>query len=281
MIYDFNIPYPNKSDATELQRIEKILTRLDSFENNSTIALNLSVEGNLADVKSIDPVASQKFTNMQQLTRVTLMVEDVKQNYQLAASSAYPNIDILAVRPTNFDICKHACQTYEVDLISLDLAKSRALPGFVAAQVAVNRGIFFEICYSQSFRDPNKRFLFFNNVKRLVEVTRGHNLIFSSEAMRALDIRRPADLRILGSMFGMTHDQIEATVTVNYPRLLKRAETRKLTYNATIALDKSELFAEAVAGKEDGSSSLKRKDAGQPQSKRAAKRNKQQQQQNK
>ncbi|KAG1102751.1 hypothetical protein G6F42_017321 [Rhizopus arrhizus] len=266
MIYDFNIPYPNKSDATELQRIEKILTRLDSFENNSTIALNLSVEGNLADVKSIDPVASQKFTNMQQLTRVTLMVEDVKQNYQLAASSAYPNIDILAVRPTNFDICKHACQTYEVDLISLDLAKSRALPGFVAAQVAVNRGIFFEICYSQSFR---------------VEVTRGHNLIFSSEAMRALDIRRPADLRILGSMFGMTHDQIEATVTVNYPRLLKRAETRKLTYNATLALDKSELFAEAVAGKEDGSSSLKRKDAGQPQSKRAAKRNKQQQQQNK
>lgn len=45
--------------------------------------------------------------------------------------------------------------------------------------------------------DPNKRFLFFNNVKRLVEVTRGHNLIFSSEAMRALDIRKPADLRVL------------------------------------------------------------------------------------
>ncbi|CAO3634397.1 unnamed protein product [Mucor fragilis] len=214
---------------------------------------------------------------MQQLTRVTLMVEDVKHNYQLAASSAYPNIDILAVRPTNFDICKHACQTYEVDLISLDLAKSKSLPGFVAAQVAVNRGIFFEVCYSQTFRDPNKRFLFFNNVKRLVEVTRGHNLIFSSEAMRALDIRRPADLRILGSMFGMTHDQIEATVTVNYPKLLKRAETRRLTYNATIAFDKSELFAEAAA--KDNGSSLKRKDASQPQSKRAAKRNKQQQQQ--
>ncbi|OAD01263.1 hypothetical protein MUCCIDRAFT_156754 [Mucor lusitanicus CBS 277.49] len=215
---------------------------------------------------------------MQQLTRVTLMVEDVKQNYQLAASSAYPGIDILAVRPTNFDVCKHACQTYEVDLISLDLAKSKALPGFVAAQVAVNRGIFFEVCYSQSFRDPNKRFLFFNNVKRLVEVTRGHNLIFSSEAMRALDIRRPADLRILGSMFGMTHDQIEATVTVNYPRLLKRAETRRLTYNATIAFDKTELFAEPVP--KDNGSSLKRKDGGQPQSKRAAKRNKQQQNKN-
>lgn len=100
-------------------------------------------------------------------------------------------------------------------MISLDLAKSKVSPGFVAAQVAVSRGIFFEICYTQSFRgkyhsflshpfpfltpflDPAKKFAFFNAVKRLVEVTRGHNLIFSSEAIRALDIRRPADIRIL------------------------------------------------------------------------------------
>jgi ribonuclease P/MRP protein subunit RPP1 len=39
-----------------------------------------------------------------------------------------------------------------VDLISLDLATQKVVPNFVAAQVAVNRGIFFEICYSQSFR---------------------------------------------------------------------------------------------------------------------------------
>ncbi|KAI8641718.1 RNase P subunit p30-domain-containing protein [Parasitella parasitica] len=276
MIYDLNIPYPNNSDVKELQRIEKILDKLNSFENKSIVALNLSLEGNLADVKPIAPVASQKFVNMQQLTRVTLLVEDSKKNYQLATSSAYPKIDILAVRPTNFDTCKHACQTLEVDLISLDLARTKALPGFVAAQVAVNRGIFFEICYSQSFRDPNKKFLFFNNVKRLVEVTRGHNLILSSEAMRALDIRRTADLRILGAMFGMTQDQVEATVTVNFSRLLKRAETRKLTYNAAIALDKSQLFAEPLVTKEDASSSLKRKDDSQTESKRAAKRNKQQ-----
>jgi ribonuclease P/MRP protein subunit RPP1 len=130
-------------------------------------------------------------------------------------SCAYPKIDIVAVRPTNMDICKHACQTLEVDVISLDLAKSRVIPGFVPAQVAVNRGIFFEICYTQSLRgkiryvchkhtfnlvliiDPQKRFLFYNNVKRLVEVTRGQNLIFTSEALKALEIKRPTDLRIL------------------------------------------------------------------------------------
>ncbi|KAI8049430.1 RNase P subunit p30-domain-containing protein [Gilbertella persicaria] len=228
MFYDCNIPYPNTIDATELQRIEKILDRIHSstVDKNSTIAFNLSLEGNLLDVKKINPISPKKFPYMNQLTRATLLVEDPKKNYQLATSSAYPKIDILAVRPTNADMCKHACQTLEVDLISLDLSKPRVVPGYTPAQVAVNRGIFFEICYSQSFRDPNKKFQFYNNVKRLVEVTRGHHLIFSSEAMRALEVKRPADLRILGSMFGMTHDQIEATVTVNYPRLLKKAGNR-------------------------------------------------------
>ncbi|CAO3606825.1 unnamed protein product [Mucor hiemalis] len=237
MFYNFNIPYPNACDATELRRIEKILDRVHSISSKSVIALNLTVQEKLMDVKPIEPVVPVKFKGMQQLTRATLIVEDPKRNYQLAVSSTYPNIDILAVRPTTMDVCKHACSTLEVDLISLDLAGSKVLPGFVSAQVAVNRGIFFEICYSQSFREPNRKYLFYNNVKRLVEVTRGHNLIFSSEAIRALEIRRPADLKILGSMFGLTRDQIETMVNVNYCRLLKKTETRKLTYNATIGIE--------------------------------------------
>lgn len=236
MYYDFNIPYPNACDATELRRIEKILDRVHSISSKSIIALNLTVKEKLNEVKSIVPVAPAKFKGMQQLTRATLIVEDPKRNYQLAVSSAYPNIDILAVRPTTMDVCKHACSTLEVDLISLDLAASKVLPGFVSAQVAVNRGIFFEICYSQSFREPQRKFLFYSNVKRLVEVTRGHNLIFSSEAIRALEIRRPEDLKILGSMFGLTHDQIENIMNVNYCKLLKKTETRKLTYNAAIGI---------------------------------------------
>ncbi|KAI8350153.1 RNase P subunit p30-domain-containing protein [Blakeslea trispora] len=269
MFYDFNIPYPNASDATELQRIQKILDRVCSIDRQSTIAFNLNIESNLADVKPISPLLPQKYTHMQQLTRATLLVEDPKKNYQLAASSAYPKIDILAVRPTTIDVCKHACQTLEVDLISLDLAKSRVVPGFTPAQVAINRGIFFEICYSQAFRDPNKKFQFYNNVKRLVEVTRGQNLLFSSEAMRALEIKRPADLRVLGSMFGMTHDQIEATITVNYPKLLKKAETRKLTYNAVVSFDKAQLFQQ-----EDNKN--KRKDAAQQQQSNKQKKQKKQ-----
>ena len=88
-----------------------------------------------------------------------------------------------------------------------------------------------------------------------------------------------------GSMFGMTHDQIEATITVNYPRLLKKAgkwltktkkkrdssrcklETRKLTYNAVVSLDKDQLLQQ-----EDNKN--KRKDNNQQQQSKKQKKQK-------
>ncbi|KAI9363630.1 RNase P subunit p30-domain-containing protein [Pilaira anomala] len=237
MFYDFNIPYPNTSDASDLERIETILSRIQSFDSHSIVALNLSTDTLMNVKKSIQPIAIEKFKNMRQLTRATLLIEDPKRNYQLAASSSYPHIDILAVRPTTIEVCKHACQTLEIDMISLDLATTKVSPGFVSAQVALSRGVFFEICYSQTFRNPSKKSAFFNAVKRLVEITRGRNLIFSSEAIRALDIKRVSDIRILGTMFGMTQDQIETSLSVNYTRLLKKSETRRMTYNAAIGID--------------------------------------------
>lgn len=166
-----------------------IIDAKPQVDSHSIVALNTTVREKLADIKvtipvisclfsfffsqqvhiqPIAPIAPTKYKTMQQLTRATIIIDDPKKNYQLvslslfinlphthskqAVSSAYPNIDILAARPTTIDICKHACQTLEVDMISLDLAKSKVAPGFVAAQVAVTRGIFFEICYSQSFR---------------------------------------------------------------------------------------------------------------------------------
>jgi ribonuclease P/MRP protein subunit RPP1 len=45
----------------------------------------------------------------------------------------------------------------EIDVISLDLANTKTAPNFAAAQVAVSRGIFFEICYAQSFKSKTKK----------------------------------------------------------------------------------------------------------------------------
>lgn len=72
MIYDFNIPYPNTSDASDLVRIEKILSRIQSckyfvillfslckisiifflVDSHSIVALNLSTD-TLMNVKKV------------------------------------------------------------------------------------------------------------------------------------------------------------------------------------------------------------------------------------
>ncbi|CEG70424.1 hypothetical protein RMATCC62417_06326 [Rhizopus microsporus] len=226
MYYDFNIPYPSNPTKEDLNRIEKILERIHS-DQSSVIALNVSSKSGVSEVKPVLPIAPDRFPNMKQLTRATVEIDDHRKNYQLSSSSSSTHVDILAVRPGTIDVCKHACQNLEIDVISLDLANTKTAPNFAAAQVARKQATKIDL-------DPGKKAAFFSNVKRLVDVTRGHNLFFSSEALRALDIRKPADLRILGALFGMTQDQIEASVTLNYAKLLKKAETRKSTYNAAI-----------------------------------------------
>ncbi|KAI9021558.1 RNase P subunit p30-domain-containing protein [Phycomyces nitens] len=235
MFYDFNIPYPSSLERADQERLENILARISSFQK-ATIALNQTITNSLKITQPLQPISPEQFTNIQQLTRVTLIVDDLKANYQLSSSNTCNSlIDILAVKPSNVDICKHACQSYEVDLISIDLSQRRVLPGYVSSQVAITRGIFFEICYTQGNRDVKKRSTFYSNARRLVETTRGKNLIFSSEALRALEIKRPSDLRMLGLLIGLTEEQVEAAVGYNYVRLLRKGETRKSTINAAIS----------------------------------------------
>lgn len=61
-------------------------------------------------------------------------------------------MDILAVRPMRQDAAKHACQAYEADIISIDFHAKQVVPNHAAAQLAIQRGIFFEICYAPAFR---------------------------------------------------------------------------------------------------------------------------------
>ncbi|KAI7872530.1 RNase P subunit p30-domain-containing protein [Spinellus fusiger] len=239
MFYDLNIPYPATLERDDRERLERILSRISTCAvQKATIALNRVITASLKNAEPWNPIKPEIFKDIQQLRRVTMVVEDTKANYQLTASNPLnAEIDILAVQPTNIDICKHACQTYDIDLISIDLSKKKMLPSHVATQVAISRGIFFEICYTQAYRDVDKRPVFYSNAKKLVELTRGKNIVFSSEALRALEIRSRSDLKIMGLLLGMTEAQVEASCGYNYARLLKKAETRKSTLNAAIRFD--------------------------------------------
>ncbi|ORX62469.1 PHP domain-like protein [Hesseltinella vesiculosa] len=239
MLFDFNLPYHQDQDQQEQKRLEGVLERIYSIDPRATVAWNLLVK-DIRATKVIAPVAADRFgKTITQLTRVTVQVVDSKGNYQLlSANPLNQQIDLLAAQPTNIEVCRHACLAYEVDIISLDLSQpNAALPGYSSAQVAIQRGIFFEICYTQAISERQQRVAFFANVTRLVDQTRGHNLILSSGALRALHIKRPADLCMLGKLFGMSDDQARAAARYNYERVLKKAETRKSTLVAAIQIE--------------------------------------------
>ena len=91
-----------------------------------------------------------------------------------------------------FQLC---CNELEIDIIVLDLSKR--LPFSLkrtAVSHAVERGIFFEITYSASLRDPLARRTLISNAQALVELSKGRNVIVSSEAVSAFDVRAPYDI---------------------------------------------------------------------------------------
>lgn len=71
-------------------------------------------------------------------------------------------------RPEHFGAREQACQSLDVDLITLDLTESRLFvlrSAFVKA--ALKRGILFEICYSSALlSDANRRTFFQNAASR-------------------------------------------------------------------------------------------------------------------
>lgn len=72
-------------------------------------------------------------------------------------------------------------------------------------------------------KDPNARRHLYNNAKRLVTVTKGKNIIFSSEALNALEIRSQHDLIAFGVSIGLNQAKAKECITENCRRVLKRS----------------------------------------------------------
>lgn len=111
---------------------------------------------------------------------------------------------------------QQACSLLDVDIISLDM--SGRMPFNIkhtTVGMAIARGVYFEITYSGSLRDSNSRKYLISNAANLVRVTRGKNVLLSSQARRALDVRGPYDVANLCALFGMNQALGKSAVTVN------------------------------------------------------------------
>jgi ribonuclease P/MRP protein subunit RPP1 len=162
------------------------------------------------------PPSSSKSPLPTTLRRATLTITDPSTtNYRLPDyARAY---DLLALRPTSDKSFSWAClsTTDPPALISLDL--SSHLGWHIhhrTAMAAVQRGVRFEVCYSQALASENngggggvdaarQRANFIGNVQSLIRATKGRGIVISSEARGALGLRGPADVVNLLAVWGL------------------------------------------------------------------------------
>ncbi|GAB2214699.1 hypothetical protein Drorol1_Dr00019061 [Drosera rotundifolia] len=175
-------------------------------------------------------------STFRQYTRLTVAVDNLAQ--VCAINSKNPilkSYDLVAVRPLNETVFEQACQSSEVDLISIDFSdKLRFRLKLPAIKAALARGVFFEICYSPLLEDAHLRGYLIPNVKYLVSWTRGKNLIVSSCASSVLGLRGPADVSNLLFLLGLPLQHAKSAVSKNCRSMI------------TSALKKKQFFKEAI-----------------------------------
>ncbi|KAF9899879.1 hypothetical protein BX616_002797, partial [Lobosporangium transversale] len=158
MFYDLNLPVsatPGSAQAAQEQLETRKRVELLNHLGYQAVAYNHEVTGKIGN-NHINPITKLNLPgiNLKQYSRLTLVVDDVSQNYGLnTGNPTISSYDIIAVQPTNEKLFQAACGTFEVDIISLDM--SARLPFYLkhsTVGLAIERGIYFELCYSAAIR---------------------------------------------------------------------------------------------------------------------------------
>lgn len=96
--------------------------------------------------------------------------------------------------------------------------------------VAIDRGVAFELVYSPAIKDSTMRRYTISNALNLMQICKGKNVIVSSAAERPLEIRGPYDVANLGLLFGLSESDAKAAVSTNCRAVLLHGETRKTAF---------------------------------------------------
>jgi ribonuclease P/MRP protein subunit RPP1 len=236
MLYDLNVPWDPSQSPLHLQRTISFLSELgyDTLALNHTLSTLAPQIAN--PIPLVPPFTIPKKTVL--LRRCTLIIADPTQNHRLPAlAAAY---DIVALRPTTEKAFSAACLNLDShSLISLDL--TQRFPFHFKPKpfmTAINRGIRFEICYSQSMDvsgdGGNARRNFIGNVVAIVRATRGRGLVVSSGAMSVLGCRAPADVLNLLGVWGLQREMGVESLGVNPRGVVINEGLRRTSFRGVV-----------------------------------------------
>ncbi|XP_028757086.1 uncharacterized protein LOC114716268 isoform X3 [Neltuma alba] len=264
--FDLNIPYlePSLTDKATLQR-QRTKIVVKAMELGYTgIAYNRTIKGVMSDshrcciplltLSSLLKVAPSLSLSVKlhrdvlgipsaapfrQYTRLTVCADNPSQAQALnSGNPILKTYDLVAVRPLNQTVFDQACERMEVDIISMDF--SGKLPFRLKhpmVKAAVERGVCFEIIYSGLITDPQIRRQLICNAKLLVDWTRGRNIILSSAAPSANELRGPYDVANLSSLLGLSMEKAKAAISTNCRTLLTKSLRKKQYYKGAIKVE--------------------------------------------
>ncbi|KAI0580068.1 ribonuclease p complex subunit [Pyrenophora tritici-repentis] len=235
MFHDLHVPW---TDATrELQRTVAFLDEL----GYDVIALTHTYSGKLpSDISSPIPTKLPFPTpaHMRILRRCNIFLTDAASNFRIP--QLQQQYDLVAARPTDERTLQQACQSLDVDIISLDLTRRFETHfKFPMLGTAISRGIKIELCYSQGIMssDPSAKRNLISNATQIIRVTRGRGLIFSSEAKSVLGIRAPSDIINLASVWGLGTERGKDGLTKEPRSVVEFARLKRKSFKGIIDIN--------------------------------------------
>ncbi|XP_060047875.1 ribonuclease P protein subunit p30 isoform X4 [Erinaceus europaeus] len=140
---------------------------------------------------------------------------------------------------TTLPIVQVSCTHLDVDLVCITVTEK--LPFYFKRppiNVAIDRGVGFELVYSPAIKDSTMRRYTISNALNLMQVCKGKNIIISSAAERPLEIRGPYDVANLGLLFGLSENDAKAAVSTNCRAAILHGETRKTAFGIIATVKK-------------------------------------------
>lgn len=229
MYFDLNVPVELANSA--------YLKRLDEL-GWGAVAINYIFNGKPPRERCA--YARNTAVKLKQYTRLTLVISDPQQNVGLTSNEITRSFDIIAVRPTTERTFQIACQSLDIDMISLDL--SDRLPfnlkhGLV--REAIQRGVLFELSYGPSISasiSGGKRRNALSSVMHATRIVgRAKGLVVSSGLTSGEHgLRAPHCVRNWAEMVGIRPDGSKTCVVDSPLRVIKHAGDRKWSVKGVV-----------------------------------------------
>ncbi|XP_055849773.1 ribonuclease P protein subunit p30 [Episyrphus balteatus] len=230
--YDLCVPF-NK-DAKVMKSLVKELIEL----GYKTIAIEETFDHSKKDLvkrgsELFPEPANLSFLNefknqIKILSRLTIIYVDVSVSHAMTNSTNIKKYNIIAGLPKNDVALTHCCTTFNGDIVTFDPEGGKLLVNRKNYQVAVKRGVFFEIKYSPVITNSSCR-------KDTIKLTHNYHakgksksIILSSSAKCTFDLRGPYDVSNLALIFGLSEDQGKNAIGSTCRQLVLRAESRRI-----------------------------------------------------